>query len=61
MEIVPFEKIQKGDWNKFCKKSDDAWFWHLSEWIEYTLNYSPESQPENFSFALVNNGQIEAI
>ena len=26
-------------WNKFCLESDDCWFNHTIDWIEYTLEY----------------------
>jgi len=56
MEIVEYEKLNEGEWDNFCLASDDAWFWHTTEWIEYTLAYSENKSPKNHSF-LVRDGK----
>jgi len=37
-----YESGQEKEWEAFCGTSPDAWFWHTSGWLEYTLNYRPE-------------------
>jgi hypothetical protein len=61
MEIVPLTRDRYKEWDAFCLESDDAWFWHTTEWLEYTLNYKPELRSQSFSFMLINNGRIEVI
>lgn len=61
MEIIPLTADLHKDWDKFCLESDEAWFWHTTGWLEYTLRLRPEfrSQPE--SFLVMNNGTPVAI
>ena len=61
MEVIKLTKDKYKDWDNFCFKSDDAWFWHTTNWLEYNLNYKPKLNPENKSFLVVNNKQILAI
>ena len=56
MEALPLEKNK---WNEFCLTSSDAWFWHSTYWLEYTLNYIPNSI--SLSFMVSENNQILAI
>ncbi|MBN1431694.1 MAG: GNAT family N-acetyltransferase [Methanomicrobiaceae archaeon] len=42
-------------------KSDDAWFWHTSEWLEYTLKLRPDLKTKQKSFLIMNNGDIAGI
>src|SRR5262249_24554416 len=60
-EIVPLEPSGYADWDRFCRESDDAWFWHTSEWLQYTLDYRPELKPQSQSFALKSEGEIVAV
>jgi hypothetical protein len=61
VEIVPFMNIGIGPWDDFCQKSDDAWFFHTSHLLEYTLAYRPDLQGQNCSFAVVEQGVILAV
>jgi hypothetical protein len=61
MEIKPLIKDKYSEWDAFCLKSDDAWFWHTTPWIEYTLNYKPELKPVSKSFFVYHNNKITAI
>ncbi len=43
-------------WDGFCLESDDCWFWHTSNWIEYTLEYFGQGS-EQFSFYIEDSNQ----
>ncbi len=58
---VPLEPGGYAEWDCFCLESDDAWFWHTSEWLQYTLDYRPELKPRSVSFALKSDGRIVGI
>ena len=60
-EIVPLTTDRYEDWNVFCLKSPDAWFWHTTQWLEYTLHYRPELQPRCESFLCMQRGNVAAI
>lgn len=61
MNAVPLSPDKYIEWDSFCKKSDDAWFWHTSDWLEYNLYYQPKMNPESKSFFIMDNNQIVAI
>lgn len=61
MEIISLTPKKYKEWNDFCLASDDAWFWHNSAWLEYTLNYKPALKPESKSFMVLKNNQVIAV
>lgn len=61
VEILPLTKDRYQGWNEFCLKSDDAWFWHSTQWLEYTLNYRPELKSTSHSFIIVEDSKTLAI
>lgn len=63
MEIVKLIKDKYADWNKFCQASDQAWFWHTTDWQEYILSYVSETRPkkENMSFMVYRENEIVAV
>lgn len=61
MELTSLSDKNKKEWDNFCLKSDDAWFWHTSDWISYTLDYDPEIESENLSFFVEDRGVLKAI
>lgn len=61
METIQLTKDKYKEWDDFCLTSDDAWFWHTSKWMEYALNFWPDSRPESKSFFVIKNGAIAAI
>lgn len=61
MKIEPLTKDRYKEWDDFCLKSDDVWFWHTTGWLEYTLNYKPERRSKSMSFMITNNSRIEGI
>jgi hypothetical protein len=48
-------------WDDFCLKSTEAWFWHTTKWLDYTLEYRPELRPVSQSFFVRVGRQIAAI
>ncbi|MCK5708676.1 MAG: peptidoglycan bridge formation glycyltransferase FemA/FemB family protein [Candidatus Aureabacteria bacterium] len=59
MKIILLEETHKEIWDKFVKESDDAWFFHLYDWIK--LNKEVWHY-ETFSFFVENDqGEILAI
>ncbi|MCK4553852.1 GNAT family N-acetyltransferase [Candidatus Parcubacteria bacterium] len=61
MEIVKFTKEKAKEWNEFCLKSDDAWFWHTAYWIEYVFGLRPELKDRNFSFCVRSGNEMIAM
>ncbi len=48
-------------WENFCLQSSEAWFWHTTKWLDYTLDYRPEVTPVSHSFFVSAGGKIVAI
>ena len=42
-------------------RSPDAWFWHTSQWLEYTLQYRLEVAAAPHSFLCLHTGSVAAI
>lgn len=61
MEVVPLTKSLYGEWDKFCLESDDAWFWHTTDWLEYTLHLRPELKSQSKSFLVKENNLPVAV
>lgn len=61
MQIVKLTPDKYKAWDQFCLKSDDAWFWHTSNWLEYSLAYDPRNQSKSESFLVLDNDKIIAI
>ncbi|MFX1383571.1 MAG: hypothetical protein ACFFBP_14105, partial [Promethearchaeota archaeon] len=59
-------KLKKYDlndprWDKFCLESDDCWFWHTSDWLNYTMEYTIEDIELVSFFIEDGNNTILAI
>jgi hypothetical protein len=61
LRIVPLSSESYPDWDRFCQQSDDAWFWHTTQWLKYTLHYRPELRPRSQSFLCLDDTQILAV
>lgn len=60
METILLTKDKYKEWDNFCLNlSDEVWFWHTTHFLEYTLNYIPNST--SLSFMVTENKQILAI
>src|ERR1041384_2068683 len=53
MEIVSLTADLKRAWDDLCLESDDAWFWHTTSWIDYTVAWRDEN--ENASFLVTDD------
>lgn len=58
MEIVSLTKDKYQFWNDFCQESSEAWFWHSTDWIDYSIEYT---EGTSLSFMVTENKQILAI
>lgn len=61
MEIITLTPDVYKEWDDFCLKSDDAWFWHTTDWLKYDLKYRPEIKPKSKSFMIIDGDRILAI
>jgi hypothetical protein len=61
LQVVALDPSGYSDWNRFCLESGEGWFWHTSHWLEYTLHYRPNLQPQSLSFFVRHNGRTVAI
>ena len=61
MEIKVLEKKDYKAWDSFCLESDDAWFWHTSNWLDMSLAYKPELRSVSHSFMVCEKDSILAI
>jgi len=59
VESLPLTKDKYQEWDNFCLFSPDGWFWHTTNWLEYTLEYILDSI--SVSFLVTENKQILAI
>jgi len=58
--IVPLDSEHYDDWDTVCRTSKNAWFWHTTRWLEYTLAYNPSLKSSQCSFLLYNNSRAVA-
>ncbi len=61
MDMISLSPDRYAEWDQFCLESDEAWFNHISTWIEYTLNMKLEPKNENKSFMVYENNELIAI
>lgn len=64
ISIKPFD-IQDKElcqlWDDFCLYESNAWFWHTTQWLKYTLAYRTDRQPYNLSFMVMDEDQVVGI
>lgn len=61
MEIEALTRNNEDEWNDFCKKSSGAWFRHTTWWQKYILCCREDSDSENLSFLIRQDGAIIAV
>lgn len=49
------------DWDRFCHRNSDAWFWHTTDWLEYQLSYNEDINAESLSLHLTYAKEIQGI
>ncbi|HTS35712.1 MAG TPA: GNAT family N-acetyltransferase [Candidatus Solibacter sp.] len=55
------EPSNREAWDEFCLQSGEAWFWHTTKWLDYTLDYRPERSPVSYCFSVSIDGKMAAI
>lgn len=61
MEIILLDNKNENDWNEFCLKSSDSWFWHTTYWMNYAKHYRPEYNPIQLSFFVKEDNKFVAV
>ncbi len=61
MDIEALSPQNEDEWNKFCLESSGAWFRHTTWWQKYILCCREDSDSENYSFILRQDGEILAV
>lgn len=61
MEFVSLTKDKYEMWDKFCLETDGAWFWHTTDWLEYSLAYRPDYQAVSKSFFVIDEHKPIAV
>lgn len=61
VEIIPLTKEFYSEWDRFCDRNEEAWFWHTSGWIDYCMKSRFDTVAYNRSFSIVENNNIIAI
>ena len=58
--IVPLSGEHYDDWDAVCRASQKAWFWHTTQWLDYTVAYNPALESKSCSFLLYENSSAVA-
>lgn len=61
MDIESLTHHNENEWNDFCLKNSEAWFRHTTWWHKYILSCREDSDSENFSFIIRQDGAILAV
>ena len=61
ISIATLDSNHRDAWDAFCLQSSEAWFWHTTHWLDYTLHYRPEFTPASHSFFVLAGDQIAAV
>jgi len=56
LETLPLTDGRRMAWNAVCERSREAWFWHTTQWLDYTVAYDPSLRSQSRSF-LVYQGE----
>ncbi|MCX5749178.1 MAG: GNAT family N-acetyltransferase [Candidatus Saganbacteria bacterium] len=61
-EIIQLTEDNHPLWGELCQKSNDAWFWHTTEWMNYCISYGFEKhRSKNLSFIMIDDSGPIAI
>ena len=58
LEVIPLNKECNELWNHFCDESDDAWFWHTTDFMDYQLNLRPALESKSMAFMIKEGRDI---
>jgi len=40
MNVRDLDEDWADEWDRFCKSNSGAWFWHSTDWLDYSLAHS---------------------
>ena len=61
LQFVDLTKKAYKEWDGFCRDAGDAWFWHTTDCLEYSLNCKPEYKGRLLSFFVRDDTGIIAV
>lgn len=62
MQIINLSKDNNKLWDDFCLRSDSAWFWHTTKWLDYCVSYGSLShETRNLSYLIKDDSGVLAI
>lgn len=61
MHYVPLTSNESNNWHCTVMQSDDAWFWHSPDWLEFVKAVGAGSLVEDLSFLIYNDRDVVAI
>lgn len=61
LQALPAVAIGADTWNAFALASDDAWFWHTTQWLEFVAEVGRSSHLGDLSFGIVKDGKLSGI
>jgi hypothetical protein len=61
MITVPRHALSSSDWNRYVQKHTGGWWWHRSEWLDYSLAYRPDAVDHSVAFVSEKGNLIGVI
>lgn len=61
MDALPLAPVTAEDWHTLVCSSDDAWFWHTTEWLTFVKALGVEFFVDDLSFLVVLDGEVIAV
>ena len=60
MRYISMSRTEIGrlDWNRFVDNHSGGWWWHRSEWLDYSLMYQPGSSDLSFGLVDTTTGKV---
>jgi len=61
MNVRDLSEEWTDEWDQFCRDATDTWFWHTTDWLDYSLSYSEHANAESLSFLVTYAKGIQGI
>jgi len=61
MHHIPVATNELETWNRVITQSEDAWFWHSTDWLAFVKAVGAEAFVEDLSFLIYNGREVVAI
>ena len=61
MNFTQLNTENSKEWDRFCLQSDDAWFWHSTVALDYSLQLRPQLDSVSLSFVVSEGSQILSV